>query len=72
MLYPKLGGKVESLTIHGDIVIYGDNVTNYALEGGEVTEFNIDGEIIVNVENSQPKLMGEWTLHRAVESIING
>ena len=55
----KSGGKVEGLTIHGDMITYGDNVTNYALEGGEVTKFNIDGEIIVNGENSQPQLMGE-------------
>ena len=34
----KSGGKVESLTINGDIITYGDNVTSYALEGGEVTE----------------------------------
>ena len=49
----KSGGKIESLTIHGDIITYGDNVTNYALEGGEVAKFNIDGEMIVNGENSQ-------------------
>jgi hypothetical protein len=41
------------LTIHGDIVTYGDNVTNYALEGGEVAKFKIDGEMKVNGENSQ-------------------
>jgi hypothetical protein len=49
----KTGGKVESLTIHGDIVTYGDNVTNYAFEGGEVVKFKIDGEMKVNGENSQ-------------------
>jgi len=41
------------LTIHGDIITYGDNVTNYALEGGEVTVFSVDGEIIANGENSK-------------------
>ncbi|MBA9028379.1 hypothetical protein [Peribacillus huizhouensis] len=51
----KSGGKIENLTIHGDIVTYGDNVTNYALEGGEVANFNIDGEMIVHGENSQPQ-----------------
>ena len=35
------------------LITYGDNVTNYALEGGEVAKFNIDGEMIVNGENSQ-------------------
>lgn len=45
--------KVGSLTIRGDIVTYGENVTNYALEGGVVKQFNIDGEIIVYDENSQ-------------------
>ncbi|RST76545.1 hypothetical protein D4T97_004805 [Siminovitchia acidinfaciens] len=55
----KSGGKVESLTIHGDIVTYGENVTNYALEGGEVANFKIDGKMTVHGENSQPKLMVE-------------
>jgi hypothetical protein len=41
------------LTIHGDIVTYGDYVTNYSLEGGEVVKFKIDGEMKVNGENSQ-------------------
>ncbi|WP_342507803.1 hypothetical protein [Sporosarcina sp. FSL K6-2383] len=55
----KEGGKVESLTINGDIITYGDNVTNYALEGGEVTKFTIGGEMIANGENSQRQLMEE-------------
>ncbi len=41
------GVDVESLTI------LGDNVTSYALEDGEVTKFNIGGEIIANGKNSQ-------------------
>ena len=49
----KSGGKVESLTVLGDIVTYGDNVTSYALEGGEVMKFTIGGEIIANGKNSQ-------------------
>ncbi|WP_218060664.1 hypothetical protein [Pseudobacillus wudalianchiensis] len=49
----KSGGEVESLTIHGDIITYGDNVTNYALEGGGVKKFDVGGEIIVNGKNSQ-------------------
>ncbi|MBS4223025.1 hypothetical protein [Lederbergia citrea] len=49
----KSGGNVESLTITGDIITYGDNVTNYALEGGKVTKFNIGGKIIVNGKKSQ-------------------
>ncbi|MHC0035284.1 hypothetical protein [Pseudoneobacillus sp. C159] len=42
----KSGGKIESLTVNGDIITHGDDVTSYALEGGEVKEFNIGGEII--------------------------
>lgn len=55
----KTGGKVKNLTVHGDLVTYGDNVTNYALEGGEVVKFHVDGEIIVKGKNSQPQLMKE-------------
>ncbi|RHW43412.1 hypothetical protein D1B31_01765 [Neobacillus notoginsengisoli] len=44
----KTGGKIESLAIHGDIVTHGDNVTNYALEGGELLNFTLGGEMIVN------------------------
>lgn len=49
----KSGGKIESLSIIGDIITYGDGVTSYALEGGEVTKFNVGGKIIADGKNSQ-------------------
>lgn len=51
----KTGGKIESLTINGDIITYGDNVTSYALESGEVMEFNIGGKIIADGQNSHKR-----------------
>ncbi|MEH7115684.1 hypothetical protein V7124_25480 [Neobacillus niacini] len=49
----KSGGKVENLTVNGDIITHGDGVTSYALEGGEVKELNIGGKIIANGKNSK-------------------
>ncbi|MBU8878806.1 hypothetical protein BGM26_07355 [Bacillus sp. FJAT-29790] len=49
----KSGGKIESLTVNGDIITNGDDVTSYALEGGEVKELNIKGKIIANGKNSK-------------------
>ena len=55
----KTGGKIEILTVHGDIITHGDNVTSYALEGGEVKELNIEGKIIANGKNAKELLKDE-------------
>ena len=53
------GGKIESLTVNGDIITHGDGVTSYALEGGEVKELNIEGKIIANGKNAKELLKDE-------------
>lgn len=49
----KSGGKIESMTVMGDIITHGDDVTSYALEGGEVANLTIVGKIIANGKNSK-------------------
>ncbi|MEH7225653.1 hypothetical protein V7112_17730 [Bacillus sp. JJ1566] len=55
----KSGGKIESLTVNGDIITHGDGVTSYALEGGEVKELNIGGKIIANGKNAKELVKNE-------------
>jgi hypothetical protein len=52
----KDGGEVQTLSIHGDIVTHGDEVTSYIVEsGGKVHHLDVKGQILAKGKNSKDK-----------------
>ncbi len=53
----KPGGSVEKLTVGGNLVTFGDNVTTYAVEGGKVGALDIRGEVLAHGRQSNAVLV---------------
>ena len=52
----KDGGAVQQLSIHGDIITHGDEVTSYIVEaGGKVHHLEVKGQILAKGKNSKDK-----------------
>lgn len=53
----KPGGLVDSLTVGGDLITHGANVTTYAVEGGRVDSIDIKGRVLAHGQNSNAVLI---------------